>query len=265
MASAWQHRTSFKLGLIKRNIGVMRKRNTYGRSKALARLGIAQEHTGGATPGIMFRSGFNRTGGYYGRYSGPSPELKFFDSVLADSTLAQNGTIFPSINLIEQGITESSRIGRRCTIVQINWRFRLSLAAVDAVAVPGFGQSFRILMYVDKQTNGATAAITDILEFDHWLSFRNLANTSRFQILYDRTTRLDYKTLASDGAGVVSSAQVFADKTFFKKCHIPLEFDGTSGAITEIRSNNIGVLIMTAENTTTSGINGRLRLRFSDK
>ncbi len=69
-------------------------------------------------------------------------------------------------------------------------------------------------------------------------------------------------SLASDGAGVVSNSEVRQDYTFFKKVKIPLEFSAGTGAITEIRSNNLFVLLISEAGA--AGFESKMRLRFSD-
>ncbi len=209
-----------------------------------------------------FTPGTDRVGGYYGRYSGRNAELKFHDFTLDDSVILATGQITNSVNLIAQGITESTRIGRKCTIRSIQWRYRVELPKKDAQATPAGGDSVRIIMYIDKQCNGATAVVQDILETGNWQSFRFLANSGRFVILMDRLVSINYSGMGSDGAGVVSQDNVFKDGTFSKQCNVPLEFDNTAGAITEIRSNNIGTLILAASGV--AGFKSNVRLRFSD-
>ncbi len=211
-----------------------------------------------------FVSGRARIGGYYGRYPvGPrGGELKFFDLDLDEDPFTTAGAITDSINKIAQGVTEVTRVGRKCTIKSVNWRFLIWLPEQDAVADPLAGDSVRIILYIDKQCNGATAAVTDLLETANWRSFRNLANTSRFNVLMDKTTSINFMTLGSDGAGVVSSAQMNKSGTFFKRCNIPLEFDASTGTITEVRSNNLGVLLISSNGT--ANFSSKIRVRFSD-
>ncbi len=196
-----------------------------------------------------------------GRMSGTPIELKFFDIDLDDVGIAQNGTIIAdSINKIAQGVTESNRIGRKCTIRQINWRFRLNLAA--SVAANAAAETVRLIMYLDKQANGATAAVTDILESNDFQSFNNLTNKGRFRTLMDR--EYDLNAAAGGGDGTTEDyAEVNLTDTFFKKVNIPIEFSAGTGAITEIRSNNIGVLIL-SETGAISSFASKIRLRFSD-
>ncbi len=210
-----------------------------------------------------FVPGVDRTGGYYGRYSGRDAELKFHDVDLDDAVIVNTGAITATINIIAQGVTESERVGRKCTIRSINWRYRYTLPSQDAGATPPGGENMRTILYVDKQCNGAAAAVTDVLESADWKSFRNLSNSGRFNILFDRTDTMNYLNLASDGAGVVSSSNSFMHGSFYKKCHIPIEFSSTTGVIGEIRSNNLGVLQITQVGT--AGFFSKIRLRFSDQ
>ncbi len=209
-----------------------------------------------------FARGYDRTGGYYGRNPG---EMKFHDIDVDDAVVAAGGVIqnTGSINLIPQGVTEKQRVGRKCVIKSIGWRFECSLPEQDAQGTPENNDVLRVIMYQDKQCNGATAAVTDILESADYQSFNNLANSSRFRTLMDRTYALNWEGgMASDGAGLVSQARTTIADTFFKRCNIPLEFDSTTGALTEIRSNNIGVLLVSSQGS--SQFLSKIRLRFSD-
>lgn len=210
----------------------------------------------------MFVPGKSRIGGFYGRFPPNGGELKFHDVTVDDAVVAAGGVITDSINKIAQGVTESQRVGRKCTIKSINWRYRVSLPEVDALATPSQGDTIRVILYIDKQCNGATIANTDLMETANWQTFRNLSNSGRFTILCDKQHVMNYATLASDGAGVVSSAEVARDFTFYKKCDLPIEFNATTGAITEIRSNNLGVMLLTANGT--CSFFSQFRLRFSD-
>ncbi len=212
-----------------------------------------------------FTPGADRVGGYYGRYSGRGAELKFHDVNHDDAVISAGGTIVPTINIIPQGVTESTRVGRKCTIKSIHWRYRINLAEQDAVATPPAGDSVRVIMYLDKQCNGATATTTGILESNSWQSFRNLANISRFQILYDKLININFNNLASDNAAVVSSTVHDQDYIFNKKCNIPIEYDNSAndGTLTTIRTNNIGTLLLAARGNAI--MVSKIRLRFSDQ
>ncbi len=215
------------------------------------------------------RKGYGRTSGYYGRYGqGPHAELKFHDLDIDDAIVASTGTINPasaSCVIIQQGTTESTRLGRKITIKSINWRWTITLPEFDAQDTPGPDDVLRVILFQDKQTNGATATVTGILESADFQSFNNLANKSRFRTLMDRTYALNYQSLASDGAAVVSGAALTIQDSFFKKCNIAIEYDNTAtdGSLATQRSNNIAVLLISSSNV--SRFASKMRLRFSDQ
>ncbi len=204
------------------------------------------------------RSGFTRVSGFFGRF-GPGGELKFHDLDIDDATIASNGTIASaSVNIIAQGVTEVQRIGRKCTLRSINWRFNIRLP--EGTASTTTSDTVRVILYMDKQTNGAAAGVTDILESDNYQSFNNLANKSRFRTLMDRTYDLN-TDLSGDGT-TVDSPRYNENDSFFKKVNIPIEYDSTTGAITEQRSNNVGVLLLSKNGLCT--FDSKMRVRFSD-
>ncbi len=211
--------------------------------------------------------GFQRTSGFYGRFAGRprqhDAELKFHDVDVNDAVMIAGGTIQNggTVNIIPQGVTESQRVGRKCTIKQINWRFNIILPEKTAAGTPGPPDIVRLIMYLDKQCNGATATITDILEANDFQSFNNLANSSRFKTLMDRRYELNYSGCGGV-TGTVEQSAVTVSDAFYMKCDIPIEFSSTTGALGEIRSNNIGVLAMSETGVCLLG--SKLRLRFSD-
>lgn len=213
--------------------------------------------------GRRFVPGRDRVGGFYGRYSNGG-EMKFHDVDLDDAVVAGAGGITATINIIAQGVTESTRVGRKCTIKAIHWRYKVNLPQQDAGGTPLNGDTLRIILYLDKQCNGATAAITDILETANVQSFRNLANVSRFNILLDKLHNINYHNMASDGAGLVSLSNQTYQTTFNKRCDIPIEFNNVAndGSLATIRSNNLGVLLISEAGVV--GFFSAFRLRFSD-
>ncbi len=188
-------------------------------------------------------------------------ELKFHDLDTDDASIAQNGTIIQgSVNQIAQGTTEITRIGRKCTIKKIHWRFNITLTATTASA--NTSETVRVILYWDKQTNKAAAGITDILESDNFQSFRNLANKGRFRILMDRTYQLKAGSGGGDGT-TEDYGEDSIDDEFHKDCTIPVEFNAATGAVTEMTTNNVGILLLSKAGAITA-FEGKMRIRFSD-
>ncbi len=199
-------------------------------------------------------------------YFAKAGELKFHDVDVDDAIVSATGTIQNggTVNIIPQGVTEIQRIGRKCTIRSIHWRFSADQVELNNGATPQTSEVIRAIFYLDKQANGATAAVTDILETATHRSFRNLANSGRFQIFLDKTMVFNYQTFSFDTAGAQGdSAEVVGEYQFNKNCNVPIEFSAATGAIGEIRSNNLGVLLISKSGQ--GGFASSLRLRFSDQ
>lgn len=190
-------------------------------------------------------------------------ELKFHDLDIDDAAIAGNGTIVQiSCLTIPQGTTESDRIGRKVTVKMIHWKYNISTVSTATASAPE-PITVRVIVYLDKQTNGATATVTGILETDNYQAFNNLANTSRFRILMDRLHTIRPTAGAGDGA-----ANDFTGTTinaeWHKTMNAPIEYDNTftDGRIGTMRSNNIGVLLV---GKGSGGVfDSKMRIRFSD-
>lgn len=204
-----------------------------------------------------YRRGYDRTTGFYGRFQPGGAEAKFFDGQLAITPVPNTGVILaPSINLIAAGTGEQQRIGRTCVVKSIN--IRGSLRNVNTSS----GQKVRLIIFLDKQCNGAAATVAEIMENADVDSFRNLSNSQRFYILKDKT--YVFQPNAYDVAGSIYAVSLTHVKGH-KSCNIPLEFDGVTGAITEIRSNNIGILALSESSGAAPTIEFSTRIRFYDK
>jgi len=212
-------------------------------------------------------AGYTRTGGFYGRYNTSSNELKFFDTGFSAFTIDTSGDVMGSLNLIPQGVTESTRIGRQCIVKGLymkgwlQWQnnYAQSLYA-DAIV--------RFVLVWDTQANGANPLWTDVFEGNaSAISFRNLENVQRFKILKEwvitpRVTASNTSDAwATAGNGLANSAPVVL-KYNNSKLHIPLEFSSTTGAITEIKSNNLVLLAYSNAGDDVNKVTMNWRLRF---
>lgn len=170
-------------------------------------------------------------------YLAKSGEVKFFDTTKTNTTVANTGTILnSSLVLIPQGITESTRIGRKIIVTALHINLVMLLPAT--VTANDASDSVRFIVYLDKQANGAAAGVTDILESAVFLSFNDLTNTGRFKILKTKNCSLS----AQSGNGTSCAEEQKFFQLNMTNLKIPIEFNSTTGAITEITSNNIGVL-----------------------
>jgi len=211
----------------------------------------------------MVVPGYTRTVGFYGRFgsrrarkqSGTKPELKFFDtanSFLFDLTGEVPAT--GQLALIPQGDTESTRDGRKAVIKSIQIRGIVTFApgALGTAAAVAY-----MYLILDKQCNGAAAAITDVFTSnDMSTNLLQLNNSGRFRILKKWVWNLNSQ------AGVTTAYNnVTRPVEFYKKCNIPMDWNSTAGAITEIRSNNIFLMAGSTVDDVPAFV-GNTRLRF---
>ncbi len=205
--------------------------------------------------------GITRRSGYYGRYRLPNPEKKFFDTTLAATNFSTAGTIANnSLVVIPEGDGESARIGRKIVVTNLRMRGMVQLPSrTDS----GSSTQYRIIVYVDTQTNGAAATATNILETADFRSWRNLANQERFQILMDKSRVINVQSSTITAADAIATQQVNHVFKYSKKCNLAIMYDNsaTTGAIGTQRSNNIGVLIIAENGIPTIQYIARVRFR----
>jgi len=200
-------------------------------------------------------------GGFWGRYAGTGREMKFKDFDVTQASVAAAGDVHSTLSTVATGNTENTRVGRKIMIKKIMLRYRIDLSAQDAGAAPPAPDQIKIILYCDRQCNGATIAVTDLLEEANYQSFNNLANKGRFRLLGVRKHTLNYVGIGADSSTSTTN-QVFKHGQIMLNVSIPIEYNGTDGTIDEQTSNNIGLLLISAN----GGINltGKARIRFLD-
>ncbi len=212
--------------------------------------------------------GYQRSVGYYGRYF-PSTtrrlsEKKFHD-VDADTIGSSIGATLEVLNLtvIPQGTKQNERIGRVVYIEKI--QFSGTVEHLSSVLFSTSGSAVRLMLVMDKQTNGIQFTGADLFQINTYYGVNKLANKDRFKVLWQTKIAL---TARSGGghAGGQYVGEDFSVVEFFKKFKTPIKIEystGTTGAITEVRSNNV-YFCMVATTTALDQLKGTVRLRFTD-
>lgn len=234
-----------------------------GRARRLARAGVQKAarqamFSAMRAPAARLVRGVERTGGFYGRFQGPGAETKFFDTQLA-FTVDTTGEVPATgqLVLIPQGVTQSTRVGRKATLKSLQIR-------LNATHTPAGGANAASTMYLyvvqDTQCNGAAAAVTDVFTSASMeQALINIANSSRFRIL--KKWVMDFNS----GAGVTTAYNnISRHVEFYKRLQLPIEYSSTTGAITEIRSNNVFLIAGAIGADDAITVSGTARVRFSD-
>lgn len=170
------------------------------------------------------------------------PELKHIDGIAAVAMLFQqtNTVCAPGsadgnlvlLNACAQGTTAHGRIGERIQIKSILVRACIQVPDAD-VAQVSFSQCVRVMIVLDRQPNGLSFAVNDLLDTSHTASNvvtsgQNLTYRQRFKILCDRHYVL---------AGASNAAEYLFE--YYAKKNITVEYNGTSATptVAEIRTN----------------------------
>lgn len=197
------------------------------------------------------------------RYSRPDFEKKFKDTDIGTAIGAIAATFEKSnLNVVEQGDAENERVGRKITIRNIYVKGTLKLAGPTAAA--NATETVTLMILVDTQTNGAGFGATDFLEANEWNSYRNLANQTRFKVLWKKDFTLNASGGAASGAAYVLGAN---GRNFRKgkKCVIPIEYDNsaTDGSIATQRVNSVWFCAI-ANTGALVTLDGTARIRYTD-
>ncbi len=211
--------------------------------------------------------GFYRKGGFYGRYNRLNRgsrlgELKFHEIVKGSTNLSGTGVILEDTVVdIAEGVGEEQRIGRKISLKYIDFRIEVTLNS--ATSASATDDCYRIIIYNDKQCNGTAAAITELLAVADIDSYRNLSFSHRFRILYDKKRAINCTAFGSNG-----TTHIAAEHMHCLKIHIPLHDMQiiynkalTTGALSTIESNNIGILGISMNGLCQIEYRGRLRYR----
>ncbi len=199
--------------------------------------------------------------GYYRSPSQQRGELKFWDTTPSDVVTVVTGEVINSLNLVPQNITETGRIGRKIRIKKIHCRYNVILQPFTTANNPT-GDILRVIFFQDTQCNGVAANTTDILDSAAYLSHNLLVNRGRFRILKDTFHVMNQPTIMTNAADTFYSPESLKHGNFSFTGDVPIEFSGTTGAITEVRSNNFGILLISRNALV--GFAGYCRVRYTD-
>jgi len=164
-------------------------------------------------------------------------EIKFFDTVFPAAGIpAGPASLIDSTVVAEivNGTGPSDRIGRRIKVVKVDYSYALQL-----VGASGNNDCARYDIWLDRQCNGIAPAPGALYTSAATLGTNqmpNLFNEKRFKRLYTKTHL--FNTMNSIGAGGVgSNVGMKFEGSFRPNCVI--EYDDTTGNITDLTSNNI--------------------------
>lgn len=190
-----------------------------------------------------------------------SGELKFHDVAFDKAITTVTGSRALLLD-IDEGTGPNERIGRKITIRRIQWRIGIALPRVVAAAVPPDHDIIRLIMFVDKQTNGALTPLTSILDPNAFRSLYPPDEQDRVFILKDWRIALNYGTLSESAGGLFSACSVNKQLDWSWHGKIDIEYSDPSGAIANITSNSLGAVVLSAN--AVIGMFSDVRISYTD-
>lgn len=142
--------------------------------------------------------------------------------VVANFVNVTNASVIHFVNPIAVGTDRVDRTGDQASMRNLEVRFDIRVGTNDSI--------LRMIIFADRQTNGAVPALADVISDDTFptTSPLNIDNKRRFKILSDRC----YRSSATGGFNVT------CHRKFHKLMH-KQRFDGGSGAITDVVSGAV--------------------------
>jgi len=177
-------------------------------------------------------------------------EYKHHDVQISVTSVSQTPTITQLTN-IGQGDTSSTRDGDSIKITAIH------LKGIVALHTSAATSQYRVMLILDKQTNGAIYNASDVLEdttaVDNLISPLNLDNKYRFRVLMDKLITL------SNGGG---NESVTWQRHIKLNQHI--RFGGTAGTIADLNTYSLSLMVMSNEPTNVPNHSIYSRIRYVD-
>lgn len=189
-------------------------------------------------------------------------ELKFHDRQITVSPAQAFGTVHDTIVNINEGSDQVTRNGRTIQVKSVHVKLHIWLPEQEETDLAKTADTFRVILFIDKQCNGATATVLNLLHVTSFLSFRNLTGGSRFRVLWDKSITLNAQA-AAGGGGVASnqeSGRVGMYLSFDKDLGLPIEYNGLGITVAQLQTNNIGLLFISSRGLMEATV--RTRVRF---
>lgn len=188
-------------------------------------------------------------------------EMKYFDTEKSISAIVetndwtgteQDPTTFNTLFVPVVGAGINQRIGKSAKILKLKMRFLVDAPQQTNQTLTDPAADIRLIVYLDKQTNAAQAQGEQVMtggvsDGTGILSFQNIDNFGRFQVLMDKSITLQNPNVSWDGTNIEQQgvAKMFKWSKNFKK-PIVVRFNATNGGtVADIVDNSLHVIALT--------------------
>jgi len=163
------------------------------------------------------------------------------------------------------------RIGKAVHVMKIKINFLVLIAAQTTQTVADPATPVRLILVMDKQTNKATITGDQLMQEDTTtvgglLTFQNVNNFGRFQVLKDKTYVMHSPTLTVlSGTTIEQSGIGLRGKMSYTfRTPLRVRFDGSAGTVADIIDNSFHMLATTSSAALVPTLYYRSRVTFKE-
>lgn len=172
-------------------------------------------------------------------------EYKYIDSGTVNLTFNNTGTV-SYLTDVAQGLGDEDRIGNTILLKDIYFRYEIAMNATASAT------TIRVILFCDKETDGVSPTVGQVLETVNYLAPLNQDSSKRFVVLKDITMSMS-----------IYNNRIKAGK-FYKILNIHTRYDGTGATVADARQNQFFLLTISNEVSAVPTINYNCRIKFYD-
>jgi len=206
-------------------------------------------------------------------------ENRYFDTERTSTAIAQSAVSWAGSELDPntsamlclfaptQGDDIANRQSRRIFVKKIRISGVLIVPPQTAQAAADPEQNIRIIVYKDKQTNGAQSQGEDLIESgagsDAVHMYQNLKNLGRFEVLYDKYFVMSQRYLTGLTGAYVQSGQTKNFKISLKPNCVVNYNALNGGTVADVIDNSFHLIALTDNNTMGCAMTYKVRTVFT--
>lgn len=186
-----------------------------------------------------------------------SIELKYTGSINTNTTIPSTGHFISQIIAGQiEGTTELTRIGKTTSAYDILVTMELAFIP-DALVYEEFVSYW---LYVDRQPNGATPAVLDVVATASYITQINNENRKRFKIL--KHGMIPLKTVVISAANFYAENHALSLYHSWKNNPLQILFKSNLGTVADLATNNIGMLLISKNSK--AKFTSYIRVKYAD-
>lgn len=164
---------------------------------------------------------------------------KLFHDVTTTGAAVDTTPLIINCNVMDVGAAVGQRTGRRIEMQSIYVRMETHSGTTPT------GCAIRVILFYDKQTNGAQPGATDVLDANRPEAMLNMDSRQRLEVLADKTY---VQTVQSGGAATAGFVKTFNFHKIFRKlrCRDTI-YSGTGSGIADIATGGLFIMLLSTE------------------